>query len=211
MSSPRGMLITVHGLYSHAKWNMTLAPLATHQGWVYAPYIYDHNNARLLLNPYKRKQALQVFTNWLGDLQATYPYPISILAHSYGTYLVAAYLQALKGAMRFNIDAIIFAGSIVTPHYDWPSLQGQGVGAVLNITSPKDQWVKFLAREHLQKHLHEPLMGDSGLSGFVHTGSGFVSHLSEPRFDHYNVLGREVIEGHLMPFFNAHLGKGQLN
>lgn len=40
INEKRGILVTVHGLLSKAKWNMEIAPIASSQGWIVAPYIY---------------------------------------------------------------------------------------------------------------------------------------------------------------------------
>lgn len=92
----RGILISIHGLYSKAEWSVEIAPIASSQGWIFAPYTYQGNTASLLFSKRKRTKTLDDFREWVFDVSRRYEKytkNISIVAHSYGTYIVGCYLN----------------------------------------------------------------------------------------------------------------------
>lgn len=42
---PNGVLVTIHGVLSKAKWNAEIAPIASSQNWVFAPFVYVNENS----------------------------------------------------------------------------------------------------------------------------------------------------------------------
>lgn len=84
LNQPKGVLVTIHGLLSTAKRNSEITPIASSQGWIVAPYLYETNNVDLLINSSKRQMVLDEFRDWIYDLENRFEeYPISIIAHSF--------------------------------------------------------------------------------------------------------------------------------
>lgn len=54
LNAHKGIIVTIHGLLSHAEWNKEIAPIASSQGWIFAPYMYNCQYPNLLLNSEKR-------------------------------------------------------------------------------------------------------------------------------------------------------------
>jgi hypothetical protein len=64
--------------------------------------------------------------------------PPRIIAHSFGTYLVA---RALELNPELKFDRVIFCGSIVRRDYPWSRIIAAGqVGRVLNDYGDRDMW-----------------------------------------------------------------------
>lgn len=198
---PNGILVTIHGMLSSAKWNMEIAPIASGQNWIFAPYVYDTNSADLLINAKKRKHVVDQFREWLYDIHRRYePAPVSVIAHSFGTYIIASYVSGFEEFSPVQLNCIILTGSIVTSKFDWESHRGPKVARVLNEIAPNDQWVKHMPK--LQWLDADPLFGNSGVQGFDKK-SEIVTERASEIFDHNNVIKRDVIERYWLPFLMA--------
>ncbi|QCD61621.1 DUF6932 family protein [Tenacibaculum maritimum] len=92
LKEKKGIIVTVHGLLSQAEWNNEIAPIVSADDWVFAPYTYDTNKPDLLFKPGERNKVLDNFREWIYNLQMRFEGEISIIAHSFGTYIVGSYL-----------------------------------------------------------------------------------------------------------------------
>jgi hypothetical protein len=200
--SPNGLLITIHGLLSTAKWNKEIAPIVSSQNWIFAPYIYEDATPDLLINPKKRASIVNEFREWIYDIYRRYDDThISILAHSFGTYILGSYITGFSEFLPINmINCIILTGSILTPNFDWEAQRGKKVARVLNEVAPNDQWVKHMPK--VQWIDKDPLFGNSGVVGFEGK-SEILTERSSNIFDHNNVIKRDVIENYWLPFLMA--------
>lgn len=197
--SPNGILVTVHGLLSNARWNVDIAPIASSQNWIFAPFLYD-TSSDILIKPKKRRQVVNEFRKWLYDIHEKYPYPVSIIAHSFGTYIIGAYIKGFGEFPPVQFNTIILTGSILTKDLDWDSYKGCKVARVLNEIAPNDQWVKHMPKiKWLDK---DPLYGDSGVVGFTKK-SNILKERKNNIFDHNNVIRKDVIEKFWLPFLMA--------
>jgi len=96
----------------------------------------------------------------------------SIIAHSFGTYLVARLLEKYP-MLRF--DKVIFAGSIVNEDYNWPEILGRGqVSLFRNDYGRLDPWPRIAK-------MLVPRTGGSGTGGFQKSHSLMV----QKPFSHY--------------------------
>ena len=99
LNEPAGILITVHGLLSTAQWNSHVVPIASSQGWIVAPYSYGYQIPDILFNDAKRKAEVEKFREWLFETKQSYGQAVanvSVIAHSFGTYLVGKYLDGFS-------------------------------------------------------------------------------------------------------------------
>ncbi|MGG1335081.1 hypothetical protein ABE196_01095 [Bacillus subtilis] len=196
-----GILVTIHGLLSAGEWNKEIAPIASNEGWTFAPYIYKDNSPELLINPKKRQEIVDGFRDWIFDLKSRFEGEISVIAHSFGTYIIGAYLKGFENPpVEFN--NIILTGSILNSNYDWESVRGKSVGKVLNEIAPEDQWVKLIPTKIIKKLLMDPLMGRSGTEGF-NQPSPIIAQSKNSIFNHNNVIKRDIISHKWMPFLEA--------
>lgn len=195
---PNGVLVSIHGILSNAEWNAEISPIASSQKWIFAPFMYcEDNSADLIINKKKAKRIIERFRHWIYDIQCRYPYCISVIAHSFGTYILASYISGFDEFLPIQLNAVILTGSILSPDFDWESHRGVRVARILNEVAPNDQWVKHMPK--LNWIYSDPLYGDSGVVGFKKP-SRILTQKSNDIFDHNNVIKRDVIEQHWMPF-----------
>jgi hypothetical protein len=200
-----GILVSIHGLLSNAEWNMDIAPISSSQGWIFAPYIYETNKPDLLFRKGKRAKVVDDFREWVYDIQQRYDRNVSIIAHSFGTYIIAAYLTGFDEGecppVCFN--SIILTGSILDTDFDWEKYRGLSVGSVYNMIAPNDEFVNFMPETELKKYIGMSLLfGKAGIDGF----SSNTSMLTQSRnaiSSHTNTIKRDIIETKWMPFLNA--------
>jgi len=200
-----GVLVTIHGIMSHADWNASLIPIANSQGWIVAPYIYGFTTPDILLNKGKRKEAVDLFRDWIFSIKEDYCQNgerISVIAHSFGTYLIGAYLSGFEEFPPVNFNTIILTGSILNKQYDWESCAGFKVARVRNEIAPNDQWVKWMPKKPAEWLGLDPLFGQAGTEGFE-SKSEILSQATNKIFDHNNVIKKDVITSMWMPFLNS--------
>jgi len=198
---PNGVLVSIHGLLSDASWNAEIAPIASSQNWVFAPFLYnDINKPGLLIDKAKTKEVIERFRNWIYDIQSRYPYNISVIAHSFGTYILAKYISGFGDFLPIRLNAAILTGSIINSDLDWGSHRGIRISRILNEIAPNDQWVRHMPK--LKWIYSDSLYGNSGVVGF-NKPNDILTQSSNEIFDHNNVIKRDVIERHWMPFLMA--------
>lgn len=206
LNEPEGILVTVHGLLTTAAWNGDVMPIASSQGWIVAPFSYGYQTPEILLSEKGRKEVVGRFRNWIYEIQQTYGTSganISVIAHSFGTYIVGAYLAGFDDIPPVTFESIILTGSILNEEYDWDSCSGKKVGRVRNEIAPNDQWVKWMPSK---KWLGlDPLFGQAGVKGFK-SESKILSQHSSNIFDHNNVIKPDVIKQVWMPYLRSNRG-----
>lgn len=202
LNESAGVLVTVHGLLSDASWNSHIVPIASSQGWTVAPYYYGYQTPDILFSENKRKSAVDAFRDWIFEINQTFGRNtnISIIAHSFGTYLVGKYLDGFKDMPPVTFNSIILTGSILNESFDWTACAGKKVARVRNEIAPNDQWVKWMPEK---KWLGlDPLFGQAGIQGFKDKSQILTQH-ENSIFDHNNVIKRDVITSHWLPYLNS--------
>ena len=203
-NSHKGILVSVHGLLSRAEWNFDIAPIASSNGWIFAPYVYSAPR-RLLVCPAKRKETIEHFRAWVFDISkrySEYSPNLSIIAHSYGTFLVGRYLVGFDN-LPVNINSVILTGSILNCKYDWINIFKENkVGRVLNLYSPNDFWVKRMPDTKYKTFLGmDSMFGQAGYRGFECKHPYFFQRQLDI-LDHNNSIKRDIFESVWMPFLN---------
>jgi pimeloyl-ACP methyl ester carboxylesterase len=164
----------LHGIKTRGKWQKDVSPLLSAHGLIPVPLDFGSFGARQLIWPPARKKKRQ----WLLDeyirecdrLRCESP---SIVAHSFGCYLVAS---LLKKYSQVRFDHVIFCGSIVHPGYPWAGLAARGqVKSVLNQYGGEDFWAWVV-----QWGVEDA--GPSGYSGFK--PAAVVRQQNHPEFEH---------------------------
>ncbi|HXJ38958.1 MAG TPA: TIR domain-containing protein [Bryobacteraceae bacterium] len=165
----------LHGIKTRGKWQKDVSPLLSAQGLIPVPLDFGNFGARQLVWPPARKKKLQwllgEYTRECDRLRCQSP---SIVAHSFGCYLVASFLKKYS---QVRFDSIIFCGSIVHPAYPWATLAARGqVKSVLNQYGGEDFWawvVQWAVED----------AGPSGYSGFGES-TAMVHQQNHPEFAH---------------------------
>ncbi|WIL44499.1 hypothetical protein QPJ96_21840 (plasmid) [Pantoea agglomerans] len=205
LNKASGVLVTIHGIMTHAEWNANLIPIANSNGWIVAPYIYGFTSADILFNKAKRKEAVDAFRDWIFSVQENFCQKgekISVIAHSFGTYLIGAYLDGFDEFPPVNFNTIILTGSILNEDYDWESCAGFKVGRVRNEIAPNDQWVSWMQKKPSEWLGLDPLFGQAGTKGFT-SQSKILTQPTNKIFDHNNVIKKDVITSMWMPYLNS--------
>jgi hypothetical protein len=188
----------LHGIKTRGKWQKDVSPLLSAQGFIPIPLDFGHFGARQLVWPPARKKKrqwlLEEYEKECARLRCESP---SIVAHSFGCYLVAS---LLKKYSQVRFDRIIFCGSIVHPSYPWAEVAGRGqVKSVLNQYGGADFWawvVQWTVED----------AGPSGYSGFA-LPDARVQQQNNPEFEHsdyfydlnYNVNWIPFLSGQPLP------------
>jgi pimeloyl-ACP methyl ester carboxylesterase len=126
--------------------------------------------------------------------------PPDVIAHSFGTWIVAHALQADPTLILGNV---ILVGSIIRPDWPWDQFIGRNqVTAVLNYCGDRDIWVR-LAESFI------PDSGPSGVIGFA-LPHDHVINILRPGGDHSSTFADDQLpatfEDVWRPFLSARSG-----
>jgi pimeloyl-ACP methyl ester carboxylesterase len=164
-------VISLHGIRTRGVWQKDLAPVLARHGLI--PYALDYGSFSIFKFACRRARDRRV--EWLrseyervtSDAKVQRP---SVVAHSFGTYLVSALLVKYP---ELHFDKIIFSGSIVDRNFDWGSkLEAGQVNFVRNDYGSLDRWprlARYLVRDS----------GASGTDGFLRRHPGLMGQRFE--------------------------------
>ena len=173
VSSETRVVVAVHGIESLGAWQMELAPLISGQGWIYHPLYFGRVRLIQFLLRRERRKRVEWFRDRYNDIRKQYgDIRISVIAHSYGTYMVTRTLEVYP---HIKIDELILCGSIVRRDFDWDQLFRRGqVGRIRNDYGRKDSWAGIV-------NLVVPGTGPSERDGFASEHD----RLLDEEFEHY--------------------------
>jgi uncharacterized protein YraI len=149
-------VILVHGIRTYALWQSEIRTTLKKAGFVTAPTNYGRFNVFQFLAPipFFRQWAIKQVWEQIKIVKANYPSKrFSIIAHSFGTYVVA---NLVKRNFDLNANRIIFCGSIVSYRFRFQDYKGRFTGQILNDVGTRDIW---------------PAMAQSVTWGYGSTGS----------------------------------------
>lgn len=201
LNAIKGVVIPIHGIQTHADWLPELSFLLSSTGWAVAPYVYGYQSAKVLGDSSEKIEIVEGFRDWIAYVKKHYEGPISIVAHSFGTYIVGRYLEQ-SGDLCADIDCIILSGSILNQEFDWSRHLDKGkVGKVLNTISESDEYVKFMPEGGVPFLAKDPLFGSAGRDGFSTKNAALIQQKSK-LLRHNNIFKSDVILSLWMPFLN---------
>src|SRR5262249_53269231 len=127
-------------------------------GFVHHPHKYGFFLAVQMLIPPLRRRRVDAFREFYESVkQKASETPISLIAHSFGTYIAA---NAMDKYLQVTFDQIIFCGSIAQRDYDWNTIiRRHQAKRILNDYGGKDIWVRLV-------EWGVPDSGTSGRLGF---------------------------------------------
>ena len=199
LSKTRGLVIPIHGIRTFADWLPQFTFTLSSSGWSVAPYVYGYKEATILASENEKKAVVEGFRDWLANIRESYDGPISIVAHSFGTYVVGRYIEE-AGDLLENFASIILCGSILNTEYDWAKhLNSYKVGAVMNTISEEDEWVKFMPDGGYGYLVKDKLFGNAGRVGFVQEHQA-LTQVGSRLLQHNNIFKSDVIRGTWLPF-----------
>jgi tetratricopeptide (TPR) repeat protein len=162
MPDTNHLIITVHGIRTYGNWQCELEDLleAAEPGVTVLRYQYGvFSSLAFLIPPLRWLVARQFRSFWVEAIRSVPEGTrIDLVAHSFGTYLVAAALPYLPEGRK--IHTVIFAGSVLRPSFPWYKyLQARAVGRLVNECGWDDSVLVLCQSTAL-------LMGMAGRIGF---------------------------------------------
>jgi hypothetical protein len=187
------LVISLHGIRTRGAWQKEVNSDLQRRGFRHELLDYGFFRACQLLIPWSRQRQVRWFRREYERMTADGHELPSIIAHSFGTYIVASAIE-LYAELRF--DRIILCGSIVRRDYDWGAVIESGrVDAVLNDYGGRDFWPR----------LAERTISDGGASG----ARGFSTHHPQlyqryrPQFHHSDYFYALNYRQTWMPFLEG--------
>jgi WD40 repeat protein/pimeloyl-ACP methyl ester carboxylesterase len=161
----RHLIITVHGIRTFGNWQERLevlirgAAILHREELTVFNYKYGYFSALALLSSMLRFLTVRRFTRALLDASAGSWDRIDIVAHSFGTYIVALALRSLPADHPLRIHTVVFAASVLPARFGWKSLMQARIYRVINECGTKDN-VLWLSQAI-------PFLGMAGRTGIV--------------------------------------------
>lgn len=189
------VVISLHGIRTRGVWQKYLASALAKEGFIPVPLDYGFFRGIQLVLPFLRDRKvhwlLEEYTRVTKEYNAETP---SIIAHSFGTYLVAKTLEKYD---EVKFDRVIFCGSIVRRDYPWAQIFATDqVKRVLNDYGKRDFWAK--AAQWVVDD-----SGPSGAEGFEDDANSRVVQRVRPRFRHSDFFYELNYEHVWIPFLEG--------
>lgn len=172
------VIFLLHGIMSRGIWCDEAAVPLQNAGFTVRKLDYGNFSPFQLAS----KKARNAKIKWLHD--RLYPEQLatqstatpSIIAHSFGTYMIANMIKQFDDKETF--DKVIFCGSIVNQDFDWGKLCRKGVvNKVLNQFGGLDFWARIVSEVVRDA-------GAAGYAGFNDDADGRVLQQGKKHFKH---------------------------
>ena len=140
---PLGSVVLVHGIRTHADWYREVRDALQANGFRVHLTNYGRFDLVRFLLPFRyfRNRAKEKIFRQIRHAQQSEPgLEFSIIAHSFGTYVVSRILQ---DEFDLQIDRIIFAGSVVRYDFPFEQFSNRFRSDILNEVAAKDVWPAF--------------------------------------------------------------------
>jgi len=164
------VVVTVHGIRTHATWQKTVTPILNRSGLIVEPHDYGRFGFFRFARQSARDAEVERFRALYEGIVKNKDYDLdpddptrrpSVVAHSLGTYIVG---HCMRRHSYVRFDKVILCGSILSRGFDWSELFARDqVNFVKNLRCMKDPWVP-------RAHLVVPDAGSSGVDGFSYWG-----------------------------------------
>ncbi len=143
--SVRRVVILVHGIRTFGAWQDRLATILhlEEPGTSVHIYKYGYFSALAFVVPFLRTMVIRRFRDYVASNADDWRGArIDIVAHSFGTYVVAWGLRGLPAGHNLRIRTVILCGSVLKQLFPWGKLVGARgfVDLVVNECGTKDVW-----------------------------------------------------------------------
>lgn len=194
-------LITIHGIRTSADWNAEVCLNASANGWIAAPFNYGYVEATIFANMSQRREIVDKFREFAIRINKDFNVDdISVLAHSFGTYILMSYINGFNDTpVRFG--TAILTGAILNENIDLSVLSNR-VSMFVNEKAPNDEWA---GKAKIANFGQDKLFGKAGINGFSSAHQNLIQSSSDI-FTHNNVIKRDVIVQRWLPTLEAFCG-----
>ena len=187
------LVLSLHGIRTRGEWQNDVSFELQNNRIRNKSLDYGYFWALQLLTPWCRRAKIEWFKKEYEKIIQETGIKPSLIAHSFGTYIVA---NAIRKYPEIRFERIIFCGSIVRRDFDWAAVVKIGqVEAVLNQCGGEDFWVKvadwFVGGA-----------GRSGVEGFSTNCSQVIQQI-RTAFSHSNYFYRLNYVENWIPFLHG--------
>lgn len=140
----RQIVVTIHGIRTDGAWQKAVTPHLAHEGLIPYHIHFGWFGVMRFLIPWTRKGQIERVRNELRELVVKAGVRrLSVIAHSFGTYIAMEALRRENG--NFSFDRVVLTGCILPADYPWKDLiTAKRIMAVRNDRATQD-WVVRLA------------------------------------------------------------------
>lgn len=191
------LFISVHGIRTLGIWQNILEKTVLNNisDVTFKKYRYNYYSAIQLLIPRSRNKIIDDFTKKLTEMVYEYPNSrITLIAHSFGTYITIKALEAIPVDITLNIERVVLVSSVLKPNYDW-----SWVNMRHNIESINNE-CGFNDNILILSHFFSHDMGMAGRVGF--TGMNIKNRFFKGGHDFFNREGN-FMEKHWIPILTG--------
>ncbi|WP_421226241.1 hypothetical protein [Aeromonas enteropelogenes] len=191
------LFISVHGIRTLGHWQNTLEGtlLNNTSDVTFKKYRYNYYSALQLLIPSSRSKIIDDFAKKLTEMVCEYPNSkITLIAHSFGTYIAIKALEAIPVDLSLNIERVVLVSSVLKPNYDWSY-----VNMKHNIESINNE-CGFNDNILILSHFFSHDMGMAGRVGF--TGMNIKNRFFKGGHDFFN-REKDFMEKYWIPIFTG--------
>jgi hypothetical protein len=176
IKKPQRVVILVHGIRTFGAWQSRLAELLAKEdpSIQFLPYFYGYLSPIFFWLPFLRVFARRRLYNWLNANQEELRgKQLTIVAHSFGTHIVAYLLKAIHRSYSVRFEHVIFCGSVVRDTFIWDEIVGprKRVQSLFNFCGTRDVW-PIVAQLFV---LNTGLGGRYGFRGILGAQTGIVN------------------------------------
>ncbi|MDH0175078.1 hypothetical protein N7319_07615 [Aeromonas dhakensis] len=191
------LFISVHGIRTLGHWQNTLEGtlLSNTSDITFKKYRYNYYSALQLLIPSSRSKIIDDFAKKLTEIVCEYPNSkITLIAHSFGTYIAIKALEAIPVDLSLNIERVVLVSSVLKPNYDWSYINMKH-----NIESINNE-CGFNDNILILSHFFSHDMGMAGRVGF--TGMNIKNRFFKGGHDFFN-REKDFMEKYWIPIFTG--------
>ena len=134
------VVLLVHGIRDIARWQNEIRATLESEGFTVQPTNYGRMNLIEFLLPISYFRKIAINTVWKQIEYAKKLHPeanFSIIAHSFGTYIVA---NILRNDFNLSINRVIFCGSVVKYGFPFEQVNERFNAPILNDVGTYDPW-----------------------------------------------------------------------
>lgn len=190
----RDVIILVHGIRDHALWQTEIRATLERHGFIVEATNYGRFGLLRFLSPlpFFRAQAIRQISEQVRIVKQRYPgRQLSIIAHSFGTYVVSKMLQQY---FDLRLHRVIFCGSVVPYKFTYEQIQDRFRRPIMNEVGARDPW---------------PAIADSVTWGYGNAGTyGFRRPLVRDRWHEGAGHGYFLTSGFCDKFWTPFLRDG---
>jgi|SRR5581483_1586956 len=140
VTEQKSVVVLVHGIRDYALWQSRVRSELETAGFVVEPTNYGRFGLVQFLAPvpFFRRWAINQIGEEIRIIKQSHPGArFSIIAHSFGTYVIAG---LIKKTFDLNASRIIFCGSVVSYRFRFQDYEGRFVAPILNEVGTRDVW-----------------------------------------------------------------------